>query len=718
MNSTATYDRPRWQRWGALLAAALLAAAALIAAGPSAAHAALTRVTTIPVGKWAFSVAVSPDGATVYVANNGDNSVSVIDTVTSTVTDTVTVGTSPWSVAVSPDGATVYVANDGDNSVSVIEAATNTLVDTISVGGRPHSVAVSPDGTRVYVANFAGGTVSVIDAATNTVVDTIRLDSYPPLHPTSYPSSVAVSPDGTMVYVANDSGSSVSVIDTATNTVVDTVRFKASPGSVAVSPDGATVYTANAVGNTVSVIDAATNTVVDTIRVGSVPHSVAVSPDGTTVYVANNQDYTVSVIDTATNTVVETTWAGAYPHSVAVSPNGTTVYVANGTSGNSVSVLREVAATHTVMFDPNGGVGTMASQSANASTPLASGAFTRDGYTFTGWNTVADGTGTSYVDGADYAFTADATLYAQWEAVEYTISYDLAGGTAGTPANPVTYTVESTPVTLTTPTRDGFTFTGWAGTGLTEPTMSVTIPTGSTGDQTFTATWEVNAAATLVIAGPVTVTELDTNPFMVEAFDAHGVSLGDVTGEVIFTGADVTGADVTFPIDYALAGQTTTRTLTATLGSDSSVTGSLDVQVVSAVTGITITAPAAVMQDDTITVEVTATGATGPLGDATAYAVITSNVSTDVVDGAEVSFPTASPHTLTATLGDLTATHTIDVTPTATVTPTPTPTPTPATPGGLPATGASLHGGVLATAGLLLALGTALTITTYRRRHS
>lgn len=196
--------------------------------------------------------------------------------------------------------------------------------------------------------------------------------------------------------------------------------------------------------------------------------------------------------------------------------------------------------------------------------------------------------------------------------------------------------------------------------------------------------------------------------------------IGDVTGEVTFTGADVTGADVTFPIDYALAGQTTTRTLTATLDSDLSVAGTLDVQVVSAVTGITITAPAAVMQGDTITVQVTATGATGSLGDATAYAVITSNVSTDVVDGAEVSFPTASSHTLTATLGDQTATHTIDVTPTVNVTPTPTPaTPaTPATPGGLPATGTGLHGGVLVTAGLLLALGAALTIITSRRRHS
>ncbi|MFD1200647.1 InlB B-repeat-containing protein, partial [Leucobacter albus] len=613
-------------------------------------------------------------------------------------------------VAVSPDGARAYVTNFGSGTVSVIDTATNTVTETVAVGRDPSSVAVSPDGARAYVANSRGSTMSVIDTATNTVTGTVTVGVNP--------SSVAVSPDGARAYVTNYANDTVSVIDTTTNTVTETVTVGFNPSSVAVSPDGARAYVTHYWGSTVSVIDTATNTVTETVDVGYNAISVAVSPDGARAYVTNFGSGTVSVIDTATNTVTETVIVGNYPSSVTVSPSGTSVYVTNQQDG-SVSVLREAAATHTVTFDSNGGAGTMTAQSANASTPLTPGTFTREGYAFTGWNTVVGGIGTSYADGADYAFTADATLYAQWAAVEYTISYDLAGGTAGTPANPVNYTIESAPVTLTAPARDGYTFTGWTGTGLTEPTRSATIPTGSTGDQTFTATWEVNPATTLVISGPATVTEQDTNPFTVEAFDAHGVSLGDVTAEVTFAGADVTGADVTFPIDYTFAGQTVTRTLTAMLGSDPSVTGTLDVQVVSAVTGITITAPETVMQGDTITVQVTATGANGPLGDATAYAVITSNVSADVVDGAEVSFPTASPHTLTATLGDLTATHTIDVTPPATVTPTPKPAEptTPVTPSGLPATGAGLHGGVLATAGLLLALGAALTLTTYRRRH-
>jgi len=694
MNLAMTRDRSIAQRWAAGILTALLAAAALVVTVRSTAHAALTPETTIPVGDFPASVAVSPDGTTVYVTRILDDTLSVIDTSTNTVIDTVTVGHRPDSVAVSPDGTTVYTANSLDDTLSVIDTSTNTVIATVTVGDDPDSVAVSPDGTTVYTANFSDDTLSVIDAATKTVIGTVTVGDGP--------RSVAVSPDGTTVYVANSLDDTLSVIDTSTMTVIDTVTVGDDPVSVAVSPDGTTVYTANSVDDTVSVIDTSTMTVIGTVTVGDGPRSVAVSPDGTTVYVANTFDGTLSVIDTSTMTVIDTVTVGGGSRSVAVSPDGTTVYTANSVD-DTVSVLREVPSTYTVTFAPNGGTGVMSPQTANTSTPLVLNAFTREGYTFTGWNTAADGTGTSYADGANYAFTADATLYAQWDAVEYVISYDLAGGIAGTPANPVTYTVESAPITLTPPTRDGFTFAGWTGTGLTEPTVSVTIPTGTTGDRAFTATWEANPAATLVITGPTTVTELDTNSFTVEAFDAHGISLGDVTGHVTFTGADTTGTGLAFPVDFSAAGQTTTRTLTATLDTDPSVTGTLDVQVVSAITGITVTAPATAAEGDTITVHVTATGATGSLGDATAYAVITSDVSTDVVDGAEVSFPTASPHTLTITLGALTATHTVDVTPAAT--------------GGLPTTGANLHWGLPLSAGLLLALGAALTITNQRRRR-
>ena len=85
------------------------------------------------------------------------------------------------------------------------------------------------------------------------------------------------------------------------------------------------------------------------------------------------------------------------------------------------------------------------------------------------------------------------TLTAQWTVNQYTITYNLAGGTAE--GNPNTYTIETRAFTLKNPTKSGYTFTGWSGTGLDgENNMTVTIPTGSTGNRIYTAHWRYNGS--------------------------------------------------------------------------------------------------------------------------------------------------------------------------------------------------------------------------------
>jgi len=72
--------------------------------------------------------------------------------------------------------------------------------------------------------------------------------------------------------------------------------------------------------------------------------------------------------------------------------------------------------TYTVIFNSNGGTGTMADQTftEDEAQALTRNTFTYEGYTFTGWNTVQGGSGTSYTDGQTITVTADMTLYAQW----------------------------------------------------------------------------------------------------------------------------------------------------------------------------------------------------------------------------------------------------------------------------------------------------------------
>jgi uncharacterized repeat protein (TIGR02543 family) len=76
--------------------------------------------------------------------------------------------------------------------------------------------------------------------------------------------------------------------------------------------------------------------------------------------------------------------------------------------------------SYSVTFDANGGSGSMTNQTASVATALSSNLFTRSGYSFVGWNTAANGSGTSYTDGASYSFASNVTLYAQWQIPTWT----------------------------------------------------------------------------------------------------------------------------------------------------------------------------------------------------------------------------------------------------------------------------------------------------------
>ncbi len=62
-------------------------------------------------------------------------------------------GSMPYALALSPNGTSIYVANFGSNTVSVIDTATNKITASVPVGSYPSAIAISPNGSKVYVAN-------------------------------------------------------------------------------------------------------------------------------------------------------------------------------------------------------------------------------------------------------------------------------------------------------------------------------------------------------------------------------------------------------------------------------------------------------------------------------------------------------------------------------------------------------------------------------------
>ena len=144
-----------------------------------------------------------------------------------------------------------------------------------------------------------------------------------------------------------------------------------------------------------------------------------------------------------------------------------------------------------VAFDANGGSGTMGDFVFTNSAALPANAFTRAGYGFTGWNTAADASGATYANKAGVA--RDLTLYAQWKAKSYTVTFDANGGTTSTSSKTVTY--DATYGTLPEPVRTGYSFGGWftAASGGSKVTASSTV--AITAAQTLYAHWTANTYA-------------------------------------------------------------------------------------------------------------------------------------------------------------------------------------------------------------------------------
>lgn len=156
------------------------------------------------------------------------------------------------------------------------------------------------------------------------------------------------------------------------------------------------------------------------------------------------------------------------------------------------------ANSYSVLFNKNAeqATGTMTEQKFvyDESQNLIVNSFENPGYSFAGWNTNADGSGSLYADEENVKnLTAEnegcTVLFAQWKLEEdYTITYNLNGG-INNAHNPTSYNVESETILLQSPTKTGYIFVSWVdqqGNVVTE------IRKGTTGDITLTAQWSTN----------------------------------------------------------------------------------------------------------------------------------------------------------------------------------------------------------------------------------
>jgi YVTN family beta-propeller protein len=251
----------------------------------------------------------------VFVCNNGENTVSVVDVSTNSLFTKVTVGSAPVydDVAGTLGAQSVYVTNSGSNTVSVIDAESLVVVATITVGNSPWGVAIVGSvstGERAYVANRLDDTVSVINVATNAVIATIPVGDEP------MGVAVAGVVGGETVVVTNSGDGTISLINANTNTVTFTVAVGSNPVYAVVGGDARDeIWVVNRGSDDVSLVDLTSHTQLSRVSVGAAPQGAAMT--GATlaqfVYVTNSGDGTVSVIDANARSNVGTVLVGGVP---------------------------------------------------------------------------------------------------------------------------------------------------------------------------------------------------------------------------------------------------------------------------------------------------------------------------------------------------------------------------------------------------------------------
>ncbi len=174
--------------------------------------------------------------------------------------------------------------------------------------------------------------------------------------------------------------------------------------------------------------------------------------------------------------------------------------IKKGTTGNKTYYAKWTPNKYKIVFVRNGATGgkmkDMTGIAFNATKTLTANAYTRKGYTFTGWNRDPEGYGEAYankakVNGLSTVNGDVIRLYAQWRLTNYRINYNVTSDVDNS-MNPATYTILDETITLQRPVRTGYTFGGWYSDKKFKKRVT-TIKQGSTGTKTLYPKWTANS---------------------------------------------------------------------------------------------------------------------------------------------------------------------------------------------------------------------------------
>jgi PQQ-dependent catabolism-associated beta-propeller protein len=278
----------------------------------------LEVVDTIEVGRRPRAMALSNDGGQLFVAAGDDEMIDVLDVEGHKVVDRLASGPDPEVIRVDPNRPYIYVSNEDDNIVTVIDYQQRTRIAEIPVGVEPEGVAVSPDGKWVVNTTETTNMAHIIDAESFEMVENVLVDARP--------RHAEFTHDGAEVWVSAEMGATVSVIDMASFEIKHTIPFDV-PGvpresvqavGIALSSDGRYGFVALGPSNRVAVVDQETYEVQDYLLVGHRVWHLALNEEESRLYTTNGVSGDVTVIEIESLTLIKLIPVGRFPWGVLV----------------------------------------------------------------------------------------------------------------------------------------------------------------------------------------------------------------------------------------------------------------------------------------------------------------------------------------------------------------------------------------------------------------
>ena len=298
-----------------------------------------------------FDISITSDGSKAYVSSQANATLLVIDFLAEDpfISGQIDIpGTSskqPTALAFNQSNGELYVIDQLQVVLFVVDTTTDTIDSSVAVGAAPRNVIVSPDGSKIYVCSGTNDQVDIINATSKVVETTISLGE------DADPYGMALADN--KLYVTGTWSGKVYVIDLDSqspdyHTVVKTIAVGEGAYDAVARQDGAYVYVSHDTADgKVSVIETSTDIKTASIIIRDEGESGNKNPKGMSVadnllYVVNWGDSTVTMINTDTHTKLmldEPLLSGGNgPENLVISPDGNKLYIVHSSLG-SVEIL-------------------------------------------------------------------------------------------------------------------------------------------------------------------------------------------------------------------------------------------------------------------------------------------------------------------------------------------------------------------------------------------